>query len=669
MGNYNQKKISCGEFFALAILVVIGFLPRYALLVASNYGIDSDEAIVGLMAKHITEGRPWPIFYYGQPYMGSLEAIFVAGAFYLFGISNAALLLVPTAFSLLFIVLTYFLARQVVSKANAFLSAFLIALPPSALTLWSTKARGGFIELLCLGTLSLIITSKIISSETPPRLRNYFYLGLVLGLGWWVNNQIAFYILAVAPFCIWQIIKEIRFEGFKRGVNSFFLGVLGFFLGSSPFWYYNLTVKPYFSTFKFLGSSASVGSFGEYFTNFFAKSVPIIFGARPFWSHSNTADVFEGASVLTYAVYGIVFLLAIVFIVSSSGTNKDRAISKKVWLLLVFCWAIPVIFSSTSFGSLSEAPRYLLPLYSAVFVILAFVVDRLGQSRSLSFRVLGYLLAGIVLVLNLVSNYSKGIVIPGEPFVYGKDRVQHDHTDLYSWLKANNYRHIYTNYWIGYRVAFETNEEITFSRFLGPRPIRLPEYEDYTFEFEDYAVYVLSPEQAQDVAISFSDRGYSYRSTEVGGYVILDHVLLDGWDDQQQINLSSLQVWATSRQDWAKNLVDGELGTRWGSGAPQSPGMEIKILFDDVVKISGIDLDYGLFPQDRPLRLQVLATKNEGEKCMIYDSADDAVDLFDERELKIKFPELELSGLSFRQSGKHPILDWSIAELKLFENK
>jgi hypothetical protein len=35
--------------------------------------LNSDEAVVGLMARHILDGKR-PVFYYGQAYMGSLDA-------------------------------------------------------------------------------------------------------------------------------------------------------------------------------------------------------------------------------------------------------------------------------------------------------------------------------------------------------------------------------------------------------------------------------------------------------------------------------------------------------------------------------------------------------------------------------------------------------------------
>jgi hypothetical protein len=45
---------------------------------------NADEAIVALMARHILQGER-PIFFYGQAYMGSLDAYLVALGFLLFG--------------------------------------------------------------------------------------------------------------------------------------------------------------------------------------------------------------------------------------------------------------------------------------------------------------------------------------------------------------------------------------------------------------------------------------------------------------------------------------------------------------------------------------------------------------------------------------------------------
>src|SRR5262245_13363969 len=52
---------------------------------------DSDQAIFGLMAKHMAERRAFPVFMYGQTYILGVEAWLAAPVFVLVGASVAAL--------------------------------------------------------------------------------------------------------------------------------------------------------------------------------------------------------------------------------------------------------------------------------------------------------------------------------------------------------------------------------------------------------------------------------------------------------------------------------------------------------------------------------------------------------------------------------------------------
>src|SRR5439155_7031169 len=54
-------------------------------------GFDSDQAVVGLMAKNLADGRAFPLFFYGQHYMLAVEPWLAAPLFKLFGPSIVAL--------------------------------------------------------------------------------------------------------------------------------------------------------------------------------------------------------------------------------------------------------------------------------------------------------------------------------------------------------------------------------------------------------------------------------------------------------------------------------------------------------------------------------------------------------------------------------------------------
>ena len=70
-----------------------------------------DTATVGLMGIRILQGER-PLFYYGQNYMGALEAYVAAALFRLFGVSTTVLSLAPTLFALGWIAGAFFLFRR-----------------------------------------------------------------------------------------------------------------------------------------------------------------------------------------------------------------------------------------------------------------------------------------------------------------------------------------------------------------------------------------------------------------------------------------------------------------------------------------------------------------------------------------------------------------------------
>ena len=105
-----MTRASCG----LPAAILLGVVVRVPFWVeALRTPVDGDTAIVGLMARDILHGRPWPVFYYGQHYMGSLEAILTAGVFRLTGHADSyALKAAPLVFSLWFVVAVYALTRH-----------------------------------------------------------------------------------------------------------------------------------------------------------------------------------------------------------------------------------------------------------------------------------------------------------------------------------------------------------------------------------------------------------------------------------------------------------------------------------------------------------------------------------------------------------------------------
>src|SRR5438105_14193004 len=90
-------------------LLVLIAAARFAILLTSQTHVHSDEAIIGLMAKHILEGRHFPFYMYGHPYNAGAgcEAYLVAVAFAFFGARVISLKCFIVVLSLVVIHLIY----------------------------------------------------------------------------------------------------------------------------------------------------------------------------------------------------------------------------------------------------------------------------------------------------------------------------------------------------------------------------------------------------------------------------------------------------------------------------------------------------------------------------------------------------------------------------------
>ena len=109
---------------------------------------DSDQAVVGLMAKHIGEGRAWPLFYYGQHYMLGVEAYLAAPVMWAVGPTVTALKapLVLINIAAVLVLLRLLVRDARLSPWAALVAALPIALPSAVMAARTTEANGGNVE-------------------------------------------------------------------------------------------------------------------------------------------------------------------------------------------------------------------------------------------------------------------------------------------------------------------------------------------------------------------------------------------------------------------------------------------------------------------------------------------------------------------------------------------
>jgi hypothetical protein len=146
-------------WFHVSALIAIGVVSRLPQLLSPNLLLDGDECILGLMAKHVSEGRGFPLFFYGQPYgLAVIEAPLAALNFLAFGVGVLPL---KTAILALWLagVVFYFLAfAEPLGHARSFCLTLLLLLMP-AWAVSSMKAWSGYVTAFAmLGVLLYLLT-------------------------------------------------------------------------------------------------------------------------------------------------------------------------------------------------------------------------------------------------------------------------------------------------------------------------------------------------------------------------------------------------------------------------------------------------------------------------------------------------------------------------------
>ena len=232
-----------GAHWGAMVLLAFAALYRIALLLRGWPGLDSDEAIVGLMARHIQLRGEHPTFFYGQYYLGPLQAYAAAAFFSVFGSSQLTLRLVVLPLTLGFLAAMYAIGRAAYGPAVGLLVLAWLALGPPYAVLRELVAVGGHQEMLLFAALLLLsIWTRLRRPNPVPQTRRernralatYAAMGVLAGLGLWAD-------LLVLPVLLVSAVA--LFAGRRRELLSVCgaMLLLGFCIGASPYIIFNVT--------------------------------------------------------------------------------------------------------------------------------------------------------------------------------------------------------------------------------------------------------------------------------------------------------------------------------------------------------------------------------------------------------------------------------------------
>lgn len=190
---------------------LVGWLTGFAVLAGVGYRLwllgqaapptNSDEATMGLAALHIARGEGFPVWFYGQQYMGTLEAYLAAPVFALAGGPSLLGLRLPTlALYLLFLLLSWRLTLRLTGdRWFGLLVVALLALGSDRIVKNQLIAGGGYPEMNAAGVALAVLAVDLAAGRSRWRLARWAAWGFLAGLMLWVDPLVLPYVVATGP--------------------------------------------------------------------------------------------------------------------------------------------------------------------------------------------------------------------------------------------------------------------------------------------------------------------------------------------------------------------------------------------------------------------------------------------------------------------------------------
>ncbi|OGW62832.1 MAG: hypothetical protein A2V83_09695 [Nitrospirae bacterium RBG_16_64_22] len=633
------------------------------------------------MASHILLGE-FPVFYYGQTYLGSLEAFVIAPFSWLAGRSPWLVKVVPMALSGVLVWAVFRLGTRVGDRVVGLLAAALTLVAPVFLIVWGNTARGGYVETLILGTVFLTIFLAAGREARPSvRLTRFVVLGFIGGLGWWTNFLFVDYLI---PAGVLGLTKRWR-SG--RGLG---LAACGFAVGALPFLGYNLatgggsfTAGKLSSTMRMDFGLPEVRMILDSIGRLVLDQLPPMWGVPPFdiptGFHVDGAPLPFGMGVflilLNAGSLGFVIIRAAAGFFRKEGWAGS---SDGAWVLGLLIFSVFLVFTLTPFrryaasGAGVETERYLLPLYSVFPVCTALVVTALwSRVRVLAAAVFFLAISANAYanVANVMAVWSpRGSAVPWQTW---------DLSGVRDYFAAHGIKECYADYWLSTRVSFESGESVICAQPFdyGGFPVR---YEGHLrgVRSSSRPAVIVDRGSAASFAETLEAAGIGYtRSPSFGQYVVF-HELRETVAGGEFVPPAEWRgLTATHNGVRLGNMTDGNLGTRWGSGRPQRPGMEIALELPAGREIAGMDLLVGDYIQDFPRGIAIHLSPDgirwetvvRVRNVFPFVGWSEGRFVFDRGGVvQLRFQPRSARHMRIENLGYHAAYDWSIAELRVY---
>jgi hypothetical protein len=444
---------------ALALALV---LVRSFVLFWYEQNFDSDQAIVGLMAKHLSEFHALPLFFYGQNYMLGVEA-WMAVPFFWVGGPTVMMLRAPLVVinAIVAVLLIRLLTANGVRPALAFVAVLPFAACGVVASAQLLTALGASVEPLLYVLVLWILRDRpvlfgiVLCVGSLHREFTWFALPPILVLQRMEQREIRWRAVAnaVAAFCVvWIAVDQLKQHINIAGPGGASVGATG-----------SLALEAVqVSRLLSFHSSVYIARFHLLLTN----GVPDLFGARPLtlsagglWGEGLIGSYLAGAALAAAAALVAVRLVLIM------AKRNAQGIQVQVYLALVAMQALVAypLHGGTIVESRTELNYVLLALLLPVALFGAyFQLERNAVCRSLA------VLLTIAWAVPMMADHGRVIR------EYAVRPPTNIHRMLAEYLTTHRIRYAWAGYWDSYRVTFLSRERVIVA---STETVRIPGYQ------------------------------------------------------------------------------------------------------------------------------------------------------------------------------------------------
>ena len=460
---------------AIIAVLLLALAMRGIILFTGQRFLRSDEAVVGLMAKHIVTRGEMPLFLYGQEYGGghAIVAYIAAPLFAIFGRSAILLTAVSMTISMLNIWLLWIILRRYFPEGKiAVAGTALYALSPPVL--YGAFLINGGTESFCLALLGLIFFLKAYLDNEHPS-RNALLAGIFSGLAYYAMDYTLVYPMVFG--LVWLA------TGRTNKWRCLGLLVLGFIAGCMPLIIYNFT-----HDFGHVRHMFSGGTSAPLLTRVLGALRHTVTQGLPAFFGGDIDDYRPGQSAGVGAwIHACAAMIAVIVLMVKHRGDLSNALKRfsldgrksvqlpPALIPVVFMLLYMFIYCVAKFSQLPyRTPRYFLPLCPFVSIAIATAVLRV-KSRQL--RMAGYVLIAFLLLHGAFASLKFGL----RPW-HEEHRIKTSGGEiarLADWLEQKKISTAIAPYEIQWRLLFASDERILVScNDISP----LPRYDFYSNE-------------------------------------------------------------------------------------------------------------------------------------------------------------------------------------------